>query len=672
MSADDSSLPTHEECALAIFSFDSDDRLALLRHLGEDDLSDRAELELGRILAFYTANAPRRLQVGLRDFRARASFPLPLALDEQQRIQRGDLPHDHWSLRAGGGDRDDGGGDRDGDAPSPAGSSSDSAGSVDSARQEPARGVAAGGLSPSVSFGTAPEAVQRRSIDLAGTPLYSGLPSSRKAAVDTQPRAGGGAAVSNVQALFGLPVPAAAPDSAGGLAAGDSFSFPGGLAASDPRGLAAGFLSPAGDPGIVAQILAALGPKIDELMEQNRSEVDAVRSELVETRLELAAAQSSFSNFTESFQDRLQRQLLHPDTIVPASSSGKAVKDARSYDLSAQQQDRLQAMGCIPASGFNISAEKHVELLMDPEELARMRLRLPLPAQIPDPSFVAQDVYDSMATGTKKVFNVARTAQTKLLAEYGNLIFMGSVLVDDTIPDVADKHRLIGEALSVRCQDLLHQYAVQERIRIEAVGKAVNSDTSYTLPPVDFTGRNELLTDTIRSVYNDAAASRSALADKKDVNRRLSSHDPRPRAKSTPHGGRRGGGGGNGGDPRSTRRNDQRKGGGGNGRTGGKGRRGDSTSPDRGRRDTRSPARRDSRSRSPPQRSSSAGSDDPPAARRARGDNRTADRSDVDSQNGDSDGEKGRRGSGSKGGRGRGGGKKGGGGGKNGRSQSPQ
>jgi hypothetical protein len=83
MSADDSNLPTHEECALAIFSYDSDDRLALLRHLGEDNLSDRAELELGRILAFYTANAPRRLQVGLRDFRARASFPLPLALDEQ-------------------------------------------------------------------------------------------------------------------------------------------------------------------------------------------------------------------------------------------------------------------------------------------------------------------------------------------------------------------------------------------------------------------------------------------------------------------------------------------------------------------------------------------------------------------------------------------------------------
>jgi hypothetical protein len=61
MSADDSSLPTHEECALAIFSFDSADRLALLRHLGEDDLSDRAELELGRILVFYTAYAPRRL-----------------------------------------------------------------------------------------------------------------------------------------------------------------------------------------------------------------------------------------------------------------------------------------------------------------------------------------------------------------------------------------------------------------------------------------------------------------------------------------------------------------------------------------------------------------------------------------------------------------------------------
>jgi hypothetical protein len=48
MSADDSSLPTHEECALAGFSFDSDDRLALLRHLGEGHLSDRAELELDR------------------------------------------------------------------------------------------------------------------------------------------------------------------------------------------------------------------------------------------------------------------------------------------------------------------------------------------------------------------------------------------------------------------------------------------------------------------------------------------------------------------------------------------------------------------------------------------------------------------------------------------------
>jgi hypothetical protein len=77
MSADDSSLPTHEEYALAVFSFDSDDRLALLRHLGEDHLSDRAELELGRILAFYVISAPRRLQVGLRDFRTRVSFPLP-------------------------------------------------------------------------------------------------------------------------------------------------------------------------------------------------------------------------------------------------------------------------------------------------------------------------------------------------------------------------------------------------------------------------------------------------------------------------------------------------------------------------------------------------------------------------------------------------------------------
>ena len=671
MSADDSSLPTREECVLAVFSFESDDRLALLRYLGEDDLSDRAELELKGILAFYTANAPRRLQVGLRDFRARASFPLPRALDEQQRIQRGDLPQDHWSLRAGGGDRDDGGGDRIGGAPSPAGSDSESAGSGDFARQEPARGVAAGGLSPSVSFGTAEGAVQRRSIDL-GSPLYPNLPSARRAVAESRGGGGGGGGGgADAQSLFGLPVPAAAPDAARDLAAGDSFSFPGGLAASDPRGLAAAFLSPTVDAGIAEQFLAMLAPKIDELFEQNRSEMEDMRSELDATRRELVATKCTLSDFAESFHDRVQRQLLHPDTIVPSASSGKLVKDARSYDLSTQQLDRLQDMGCIPPSGFNISAEKHVELLLDPAELERMRLRLPWPAQIPEPSFVAQDVYDGMAAGTKKVFNVARTAQSKMLSEYGMLIFMGSVMVDDTIPDVADKHRLIGEALSVRCKDLLHQYAVQERIRIEAVGKAVNSDTSYTLPPVDFTGRNELLTDTIRAVYNDAAASRSALADKKDVNRRLSSRDPRPRAKSTPHGGRNTG---NGGDSRSTRRTAQRKGGGGNGRTGGgkAGRRGDSTSPDRGRRDSRSPARRDSSSRSPPHRSSSAGSDDPPAAQRARGNNRAADRTDVDSQNGDSDGDKGRRGSGTKGGRGRGGGKKGGGGGKKGRSQSPQ
>jgi hypothetical protein len=514
--------------------------------------------------------------------------------------------------------------------------------------------------------------VRRRSSDLASTPLDSGLPSSRKDAVDTKPRAGGGAAVSNVQMLFGLPMPAAALDSAGGLAAGNSFSFYGGLATSDPRGLAAGFFSPAGDLDIAGQILAALGPKIDELMEPNRSEVDAVRSELDATHRELAATKSTLSDFAESFHDRLQRQLLHPDTIVPAASSSKAVKDARSYDLSAQQRDRLQEMGCIPAFGFHISAEKHAVLLLDHEELARMRLRLPWPAQIPDPSFVAQDVYDSMTAGTKKVFNVAWTTQTKLLTEYSNLIFMGSVLVDDTIPDVADKHRLIGEALSVCCQDLLHQYAVHERIRIEAVGKAVNSDTSYTLPPVDFTGRNELLTDISRSVYNDAAASRSTFADKKDVNRRFSSHDPRPRAESTPHGGRRTD---KGGDSRSTRRTDQRKGGGGNGHTGGgkPGRRGDSTSPDRGRCDSRSLARRDSSSCSPPRRSSNAGCDDPPAAQRARDNDLTADRTDVDSQNGDSDGGDHRRcGSCSKGERGRGGGKKGGGGGKKGRSQSPQ
>ena len=106
ISANDSSLPTHEECALAVFSFDTNERLALLRHLSEDHLSDRAELELGRILAFYVTGAPRRLQVGLRDFRAWASFPLPLALDEQQRTLRGDFPQDHWSLHAGGGDRD--------------------------------------------------------------------------------------------------------------------------------------------------------------------------------------------------------------------------------------------------------------------------------------------------------------------------------------------------------------------------------------------------------------------------------------------------------------------------------------------------------------------------------------------------------------------------------------
>ena len=241
MSADDSSLPTHEECALAVFSFDSDDRLALLRHLGEDHFSDHAELELGRTLAFYVTGAPRRLQVGLRDFRARASFSLPLALDEQQRTLRGDLPQDHWSLRGGGGDRDD--------------SSSDSDGSVDFARQELARGVAADGLSPSMSFGTAPKAVQRHSIDLASTPLYPNLPSARKAIIDAQPCASGGA---DAQLLFGLPLPAAALGSAGDLARGDSFSFPGGLSASGPRWLAAGFLSPTVDVGIADQILAML------------------------------------------------------------------------------------------------------------------------------------------------------------------------------------------------------------------------------------------------------------------------------------------------------------------------------------------------------------------------------------------------------------------------------
>ena len=166
-----------------------------------------------------------------------------------------------------------------------------------------------------MSFGTAPKAVQRRSIDLASTPLYSGLPSTRKAIVDAQPRAGGGAASANVQSLFGLHVPAAAPDSAGGLAAGDSFSFPSGLATSDPRGLAAGFFSPAGDLDIAGQILAALGPKIDELMEPNRSEVDAVRSELDATHRELAATKSTLSDFAESFHDRCSR--VHLRSVVP-------------------------------------------------------------------------------------------------------------------------------------------------------------------------------------------------------------------------------------------------------------------------------------------------------------------------------------------------------------------
>jgi hypothetical protein len=69
------------------------------------------------------------------------------------------------------------------------------------------------------------------------------------------------------------------------------------------------------DPDIAAQILATLGPKIDELMEQNRSELDDVRSELDATRRELAATKSTLSDFAESFHDRCSR--VHLRSVVP-------------------------------------------------------------------------------------------------------------------------------------------------------------------------------------------------------------------------------------------------------------------------------------------------------------------------------------------------------------------
>eukprot|EP01050_Picozoa_sp_SAG11_P030070 SAG11_NODE_8736_length_981_cov_1.285714_1_plen_241_part_10 len=140
-----------------------------------------------------------------------------------------------------------------------------------------------------------------------------------------------------------------------------------------------------------------------------------------------------------TFGARLQQQLLDVDLVLPSAASAKLLKKARAFDIPDAVREDLLEYGIIPEGGFDFVAERCLPLLLHPDELGKVKLRIPTAAGLSDPSVCDQPVHDAMSEPARKQFNRARNEQEGLLSRYSDLLAVSNILCDESIEDVDER-----------------------------------------------------------------------------------------------------------------------------------------------------------------------------------------------------------------------------------------
>ena len=109
----------------------------------------------------------------------------------------------------------------------------------------------------------------------------------------------------------------------------------------------------------------------------------------------------------------------------------------------------------MPACGFDFHSERHLDVLLPLDELAKLHLRTPRPSNVLDPARVDARVYTSMAKGPKHDFDRAWSQQFKSNKQYEDMVFLGAVAVDLDMP-ADEKLDTIAKLLSLQARRLLH------------------------------------------------------------------------------------------------------------------------------------------------------------------------------------------------------------------------
>eukprot|EP01052_Picozoa_sp_SAG31_P002701 SAG31_NODE_97_length_25714_cov_19.477142_5_plen_449_part_00 len=318
-------------------------------------------------------------------------------------------------------------------------------------------------------------------------------------------------------------------------------SQPGDATAGDPVPVVppsdAGLRASPGPSLAHVEVLRAAAASMDEFKRETLETLRALRAELEAERGARQALQRKLDEADDAFDQKLQQKLLDVDLVLPSAASARLLKKARAYTIRDEVLEDLADYNIVPDGGFDFAAERCLHLLLHPDEVSKISLRIPSAAGLPDPSHVDQPVYDSMRAGARSQFNRTKSEQERLLKQYNEVLAVSNVLCDESLGDDTFRIDLALRTLAVISQHRLHQFATQERLRIEAVGQTVNSDPDWRLPSVNWEDRQSLLTPAILQLLDESARFRKHMAEGADTTAKLqkqrkSGGDPSKRGDS--------------------------------------------------------------------------------------------------------------------------------------------
>ena len=491
----DGSLPSHGAVLTHIGVADSDEHLRLLAHLGDAAAGQDADA-LVSLLAWYAAEQPYRIRSALRRHLAGDDLPPLTVRSDAERLLRGDISRSTLSIRNPG--AAGGGGDGALGSPPLGGLSSPAATVVPAGSPVPPGTVVLDGAAVLLST---PEPAAWSGDDAAADAAASGGDGGEFLSPLQRP----GTAPSLTAPPARPVLPAGGADSGSILpaivshSAFDPADFEGIIrnAVAEASRAAVHQLTAQHDAAIAAEArkredseIAAAYEWVDlknqlwQVQEAARRDRAAAKQAAADAKDARAAAADAIARLDAadvSFAERVQETLLNPDIRVPRGATAAEIEALREFDLEPDMVAALQDAQLIPADGLQLNGHHHEKFLLPSEDADRLLLRIPAARDVPHSAEVDQPLYRALKGRDKEVYDNARAVQKQLRGVYQKYLFLGTLALD---PSIADADRLTGmlKTLRVLVERLLHDYALAERSRLEAVSHIAqpNKDFKFT------------------------------------------------------------------------------------------------------------------------------------------------------------------------------------------------